>query len=135
MKRLLFVAACLFVAASLGCGGDSSGRQAVSGKITLKGQLLDEGTINFSARPPGEGFAGALIQKGEYSIPAEQGLLPGSYEVRISSPEKGSEQVAEAPGIPGPPAQDRVPAAYNAATTLSFDVKTGDDNHYNFDIP
>ena len=126
---------CLFPSLFVGCGGDSSGRQAVSGSITLKGQPLDEGTINFAAKPPAEGFAGALIKDGKYNISAEQGLLPGVYEVRITAPEKGAEVLSDAPGEAGPPAKDRVPPQFNATTTLTFEVKTGGENEYNLDIP
>ena len=71
-----------------GCGADTGGKRPVSGTITLKGQLLNEGTINFAAKDSAGGFGGALIKDGKFAIPAQHGLTPGLYQVRISSPEK-----------------------------------------------
>jgi len=119
-----------------GCAPDTGGRLPVTGTISLKGQPIDQGTINFSAKPGTEGgFAGALIQDGKYSIPASQGLMPGIYQVRISAPVPGTAVAETAPGESGPPAQDRVPPRYNSQTTLEFEVKAGLKNEFSFDVP
>jgi hypothetical protein len=119
-----------------GCGGNAGGKLAVSGAVSIKGQPIDEGTINFSPKDNGPGsFAGALIKYGKYSIPAEQGLLPGAYAVRISAPEKQAAKVEEAPGQAGPVAKDRVPPQYNVNSKLEFEVKAGANNQFNFDVP
>lgn len=126
----------LFLLILGGCAPDVGGRLAVSGTIKLKGQPIDEGTINFSARPGAEGgFAGAPIRDGRYEIPAAQGLTPGVYQVRISAPEPGVPVTETAPGQSGPPVKDRVPPQYNANTTLEFEVKAGAKNQFDFDVP
>src|SRR5262249_32721442 len=71
-----------------GCGGapDDLPRQPVYGRVRLNGEPLAQGTIQF--QPDGGPRAaaisgGALIQDGSYSIPRDQGLVPGHYKVSI----------------------------------------------------
>src|SRR5688572_18410502 len=78
--------AALVIAAFLGCGR-SDGRQLVSGTVTFQGKPLDQGTIDFYAAGKSTVEAGALITEGKYEIPADKGLLPGKYLVKIQSTE------------------------------------------------
>lgn len=67
-----------------GCGhGD---RCPVSGTVTLDGQPLAEGSINF--RPAGGtkgNSAGAAVIGGKYAIESDRGLKPGEYNVVVES--------------------------------------------------
>lgn len=68
-----------------GCtGGD--GREAVHGTVSLDGQPLASGLINFR---PAEGHAanssGGTIREGRFELPASQGLLPGKFLVTIQA--------------------------------------------------
>jgi hypothetical protein len=138
MRRLPFTL--LFVVVGAGCGGNTEGRQPVSGTITLKGVPLDEGLIEFV---PQEGEkvgtrGGAAIKNGKYSIPRDQGLLPGTYRVVISAADKPlPDQGAGVP--PGPtrsaPGKNRIPAEYNRATKQVVTVTRGGPNRFNFTIP
>jgi len=125
-----------FVGSMVGCGGEATGgKLPVSGLIKLKGQPLDAGSIQFESKPPTPScFTGGEIKDGKYAVPAPQGLLPGTYTVRISAPE----QVA-APAEPGgeipPPVNDRVPPEYNVNSTLTFEAKSGTASTYDFDVP
>ena len=135
--RALFVWACAgsFVFFS-GCGGDSSGRQPVAGMITLKGQPLAEGTISFASKAmTPEIFSGALIKEGRFTVPAQAGLLPGSYVVRISAPQCRTVAAEGAPGVAGPPAMELVPPEFNAASKLEFQVQSGTKNQLELNIP
>src|SRR5687767_4430562 len=78
--------AALFFAVVIGCGS-SDGRRAVSGTVTFQGKPLDRGTIDFYRTGEPTVAAGTLISDGRYEIPAEKGLLPGKYLVKIESPE------------------------------------------------
>src|SRR5688572_7739159 len=99
------------LASFTGCSEDSAGnREEVNGKVTFKGQPLASGTIQFSAVAPATGFAGGLISNGEYKVPAEFGLDPGSYEVRISSGDSKEVDTSVPPGESGPPAKELIPA-------------------------
>ena len=138
MGRLAFTL--LFVVVGTGCGGNTEGRQPISGTITLKGVLLDEGLIEFLPQE-GEKVAtrgGAAIKNGKYSIPRDQGLLPGTYKVVISAADKTLPY--QDPGVPpGPiksaPRQNRIPAEYNRATKQVVAVTKEGPNQFNFTIP
>jgi len=86
-----------------GCGSRNPlGRRAFSGRVTLAGKPLDQGTISFEPQQQ-PGFAGgAVILDGRYEVPAEKGLPPGKYLVRIYSTEGGG-VTQPAAGPPGPP--------------------------------
>lgn len=73
---------CLVVC--IGCGG--SGRYPVSGSVALDGKPVAEGAISFRPDPGTRGnTAGATVVNGEYSIPAGNGLKPGTYDVSIET--------------------------------------------------
>jgi hypothetical protein len=127
------------LAALAGCGGggatDDRPRQEVSGTVTLDGQPLAAGSIQFQPSTAQDGVvAGALIADGKYSIPRDQGLVPGTYSVSISS--VGSS--APPPGPPGPSGppsqgpQDLVPSRYNAQSTLTIKVEPGNTKPFDF---
>jgi hypothetical protein len=122
-----------------GCSeGNPLGREAIFGKVTLQGQPLDQGQIQFEPEATTGGiFNGAQIDAGAYSLDSADGLPPGKYRVRISSSEGGAEVNAEeAPGESNVAvAKERIPAAFNSASTQTVEVKEGDDNEFNFEIP
>ena len=135
------VVSCLGVALFAGCETqDTGGRLAISGNVTFQGSPLDQGTIEFTST--GEGataFTGAMIKGGSYEVPAEQGLAPGTYRVKISSVvEDSSTPVPEMPGMPedgAPAAQERIPAEYNTESTKEVTVTADGANKFDFDIP
>ena len=68
---------------TFGCGRDD-GRQAVSGTVRLDGSSLERGLINFRPLNGTQGpSAGEAVEEGRFRIPAEAGLMPGTYEVTI----------------------------------------------------
>jgi hypothetical protein len=117
-----------------GCGGVEPAGNAVSGTVTFQGKPLDFGSIQFDPTGDQGTMSGGDIEGGEYSVPAATGLKPGTYAVRISSVEGGVSSSDVPPGEPPPPAKERIPAKFNAQTTLKADIKEG-DNSINFDIP
>src|SRR4051812_41369402 len=72
----------------VGCGAaasDGPPREAVSGKVTLDGQPLAQGVIQFLPASNKEGVSGgAVIEGGAYSIEAAKGLVAGQYRVTIN---------------------------------------------------
>ncbi len=80
-----------------GCGG-TDGKLPVSGTITLKGEPLDDGIIEFSSA---ETRTGANIIKGKYEVPAENGLKPGTYKVSITAGD-GRTPADSPDGLPRP---------------------------------
>jgi hypothetical protein len=112
----------LTLALAVGCG-DSSGRQKVSGEVTFQGKQVDQGSIEFLPGPGVASHAGAVIENGRYTIPADKGLLPGLYAVKISWPER-QVRPDEAPGVPAG-SRDLIPPKYNSKTTLTREVHQG----------
>ena len=118
-----------------GCGQDTGGRMQVSGTVKLQGTPLRSGTIEFASADAKQ-LTGSMITDGKYSIPAEKGLLPGKYTVRISA---SQEEGAVPAGPPGPEAEthkvkDLVPPEYNGNSTLSAEVSQGGSNQFDFDL-
>jgi hypothetical protein len=143
MKRrlcLTLVLGGLMTVAGVGCGGadDTLPREAVSGTVSFEGAPLAQGTIQFM--PTAQGADGSatvgsgIITDGKYSIAQEQGLVPGTYKVIVSSAPPGPPVTDEAPGIVPPTPRDLIPAKYNAASTLTAEVKAGTDNTFDFDL-
>ena len=138
--RCLFFGMLLLFVAAIGCGSsDPLNRQAVSGTVTLDGQPLDQGTIELVPVGAEHGVvSGGLITNGSFQVPADKGLPPGNYTVRISSAEvsasTGPAQPAGADLDNTEPAKERVPAKYNVQSELTAEVKSGGPNTFTFDL-
>ena len=131
---LLFVAV-VVVAAGCSGTGDDLPREAVSGTVTLDGQSLANGAIQFTPTGNGTTSGGSPITGGKYSIDREHGLVPGSYKVTVNAASKTTEAPKQAdPGRPNRSerAKELIPAKYNAQTTLTAEVKKGGSNDLQF---
>jgi hypothetical protein len=120
-----------------GCGkGDPLNKQAVSGTVTLKGEPLDQGAIQFAPADSGtKHTGGATIENGRFSAPAARGLPPGNYTVRISSAGHVARPAEEAPGDSQNAAPERIPAEWNTDSKQQIKVEDGGKNHFEFNIP
>ena len=119
-----------------GCSPETGGREALSGTVTLKGAPLESGTIQFDA-VDGSGMGGATITAGKYEIPAEKGLQPGKYTVRVSAVQGGA-VVEEAPGdsmAVEAENKETIPAEFNTESTVTMEVTAGGGNTFDLDIP
>jgi len=143
MHRLLragsAVAAVLLTLTLVGCGAsDDLPREGVSGTVTLNDKPLASGFITFMPAASEVTQGGGIIQEGKYSIPRDQGLVPGNYKVLITSSGGGSEKqtdhLTDMPGMPPVPAKEAIPAQYNAKSTLTAEVKAGGENVFNFPL-
>ena len=120
-----------------GCG-DPLGRQAVSGKVTFKGQPLDQGSIRFvPADGKGATESGGGIENGKYTIPRDHGLVPGKYKVTVFSYDQKGPKV-QMPEMPGESSavqfKERIPEKYNLKTTLTAEVTSGGPNTFDFNL-
>ncbi|MCA9223447.1 MAG: carboxypeptidase regulatory-like domain-containing protein [Planctomycetales bacterium] len=117
---------------AVGCGGDTMGRRAVDGTVTLDGKPLSHGNVRFEPQQQAAGTsAGAVIADGAFHIDSEQGLPPGVYRVSISCPGVvEANQDADEGGL----AEELVPARYNQNTTLEATVAPDGKNHFTFDL-
>ena len=124
--------------ACLGCGsGDELPRESISGTVTLEGKPLASGFITFSPTAGQPTQSGGVIADGAFSVPRDQGPVPGPYSISIKAgaTEAKLSPDEEATGMPGhvpPQPIDPIPARYNSKTTLSAEVEEGGDNHFSF---
>lgn len=138
-RRSVSAGALVLALALIACGGcgPTSDRLEVSGDVKLDGAPLDDGTIRFTSQGSEKLVAsGAMIESGQFNIPQEKGLPPGTYAVEISAPDTKAPLVVYkgAPGEPAlpPTAPERIPPAYNKNKTI--EVTADGDNHFTFDI-
>jgi hypothetical protein len=133
-RRAVLVAICASVILAVGCGGDSLGRQPLSGKVSVNGAPLERGTVNFQPIDKGIG-SGARIEGGKYAIARKDGLPAGKYRVVINAPTPGSAPAASdaPPGEPPPPPQELIPEEWNTKSEHTIDISSGKNEH-NFDV-
>jgi hypothetical protein len=121
-KRLAWLAALLVVLlAQAGC---SDGTMAqVSGTVTLDGNAIESGQIQFSPVDGKTKTAGGPIKDGQYSVGVPVGLM----KVSISAPKVvGKKKIYDTPDSPEMPiTKEALPAHYNEKTELQFEVKPG----------
>jgi hypothetical protein len=122
----------LIICFAVGCGGRAGDRRPVGGTVTFKGEPLASGTIEFVPHPGVKTSSGAPITNGRYTIPANKGLEPGIYTVKISCLEGGG-PTDEPGGLPGKEPTDKIPAKYNTKSTLTEEV-TREKTTYDFKL-
>jgi hypothetical protein len=125
----------------IGCGKASDGRLEVSGTITLHGETLDEGVIEFlpladTKRAGPATQSGAVITNGAYKIPSDSGLVAGSYKVLITAGDGKTPVDGELPGPTGNIVSvDRIPAEYNIDSKQEVTVTPKGPNIFDYAIP
>lgn len=130
---LVFSAA---AAAGAGCGrSDEFKHVGVSGKVTLDGKPLPDGTITFVPLVSGPA-AHTTIADGAYTIARSEGPAPGSYRVEISKSEPTGRQVPdyEYPGKTVAETRNVVPERYNVNSELKVEIKENDQQTFDFSL-
>jgi len=89
MRRRFLGGACvaaLLACLVAGCGGDSFDRVAISGTVTCEGMESPSGGIIATPAQPGTEApnVSAPLSNGKFSVPRDQGPVPGSYIFEIS---------------------------------------------------
>ncbi|UUO07732.1 hypothetical protein M4951_05335 [Blastopirellula sp. J2-11] len=113
-----------------GCAAPSDiDRIPVSGMVTVDGQPLDHGTIQFFPQGDTKGpMSGGRIANGRYQLDAITGPPPGQHLVRIAGKRKTGRMVQVPPDEYAPQGSvveemvDAVPERYNAKSELIHDV-------------
>ena len=126
LQRLALAAACCTgLVLIAGCG--SSDRPAlgrVHGRVTLGGKPLAHAGIGFQPKAKGRESYATTNGNGEYELTylgQVKGAGLGENSVRITTQRSNDERT------------ETMPAKYNTATTLRFEVKAG-DQEANFDL-
>ncbi len=136
MARWRFLGAALAVAVvagglMAGCS-QRDGRQRVTGIVTLDGQPLASGAINFRPLAGLEAnSAGAPIANGRFDLPAASGLKPGDYAVTIVAMKAtgrmvNDEQMGQVP--------EMVPIRFREEGQLKATVVAGQKAHFEFQL-
>jgi hypothetical protein len=134
--RLLSIVCVSAAILSSGCGADNPlGRKALNGAVTLDGQPLDNGAIEFHPMDGGV-QSGALIKAGRYSIPTREGATVGKYRVVIydtyeTPPLPPGHMPGDALPKPAPP---KVPPEWNSNSQNTITIKNEGPFQFNFDI-
>jgi hypothetical protein len=122
----------------LGGCGDPLNRQEITGEVTLKGQPVEDGIIQF-APMDGQGTGdGASILNGKYQIPRDKGLSPGKYKVTLYAGIGRSGEGDASPDSPHAglkPLRERIPPEYNEQSKIVKEVTKDGPNKFDFDIP
>ena len=128
-RRLALALAC--TGFLLGCGGSGDFELApVSGVVTLDGNPVPQADVVFQPigdkdHPiPGPSSNGKADAAGRFelrTIKDEAGAVVGNHRVLISSPRPAQDPSNDS-GLTQPPFKDPIPAQYNTATTLTFEV-------------
>jgi len=116
------------------------GREDVSGKITLNGQILKaNANIRFVALSDDRAAGGGgQVNAGKYHLTGQDAIKPGKYKVRIEAYELYDRKtLAPATGETGDFDFYQVvlvPPEFNVESTLEFEVVAGKKNVFNYDI-
>jgi hypothetical protein len=124
MKPTLFLGVVL-AALALGCG--DGGRLAVSGRVTLDGQPLEDGAITFIPVEGNRGpAAGGAIQDGEFQIDAKDGPVLGKNRIEIRGSRHTGRLIPD-PRMPQSKIEETIPIPqrYNEKSEIVRDLVPG----------
>ena len=116
----------IFMVVSIaGCGMDN--RASVSGNVTLDGEPIESGVINFFPTGDNSGpTAGGVITNGSYEIKSARGVAIGSNQVVINSKQKTGRKIQSLDRVDEEQAE-AIPPKYNDESILTHEIKPGDN--------
>ena len=118
---------CLVMLAAMSIAGCSPAKESsVSGRVTLDGSPVSQGTVAFEPQAGGMLARGALDADGNYELMTNQveGVAPGKYRVKVLAQERSPDPPDG--GLP-PPGKLLVPEKFTQVATsgLTFEVALG----------
>lgn len=119
------------VMAITGCSrGD--GRQRITGRVTLDGQPLAQGAINFRPAPGvSANSSGGPIKAGQFELPADRGLVPGRYMVTVTAMQETGRMIEdEQMGT----IAETAPVQFKEAGSLEATVEAGQRADFEFTL-
>jgi hypothetical protein len=133
---LLPLGLCLLLSVGCNTGPPPPKRGKLEGKVTLNGQPVAKGSIQFMAIDPSGTNVRAKIEKGQYSVPEEQGPTKGKYQVRFFAP-SATKTRFENPDFPGQWIEEEtnaLPARYHQASSITADYDPDKPQSYNYQL-
>tara|TARA_R100000750_G_C2332507_1_gene90699 strand:- start:61 stop:492 length:432 start_codon:yes stop_codon:yes gene_type:complete len=127
----------LIISGCFGGDGEKIETAAFSGTVTLDGQPLEKGVIQFrpgkdaSGQPLRGQITEAAINAGQYQLASDQGAVVGENSVVISATKVVGKEMAD--GVEIEKVEQYLPAKYNSETTLTITV-TPEDTEHNFEL-
>jgi hypothetical protein len=137
MRALLAFPLLAVVLMVAGCSENSLGRHAVSGTVQFDGAPLKAGNISFQPTEGQPTYGGASITDGKFSVPRDQGLVGGKYQVSINSPVPGTGGKPAPDAMPGDPpglASELIPPNWNVASEQFIEIKKEGPFTFDFDV-
>ena len=119
------IRATLLAAASV-LGSSSDSRVGVTGKVTYLGKPVAVGTITFLPAAENGIKCGGLIDGGAYKVEPQIGPQPGPHRVEIRWAKPTGKRFNEF-GEELDVRQEGLPDKYHANSTLTADIKAGDN--------
>ena len=134
-KQPSFGLAVVLALATMGCNR-SDGRLSGSGTVTLDGEELPEGSIEFVPIAGTTGpTAGGSIRGGKYCIAGEDGIFAGRFRVKITANRKTGEQAMDLyRGVKFDVEKQYLPARYNEKSQLEAEVTDEGPNVFAFEL-
>lgn len=141
---LRVIVGALLLVPAVGCGPKASRVAKVAGRVTLDGKPLAKASVTFvpmasKANPnPGKTAQGLTDDEGRYQLSVDAstpGAVVGKCRIYIST--RLSDPAIDERDAGGPIRslpRDKVPAKYNQATELEFDVPPTGTDQANFDL-
>jgi hypothetical protein len=131
VRSLCLIGIAALTSSVLGCSKQDPNRGQVTGLVEVDGQPAAEGAIAFTPIDGNSSATGGDIVNGRYTVTANIG--PSKVAIRVPKT-VGQQKLYDTPDSPVRPIQEEsLPAQYNDETTLTFDVKPG-DNEQNFSL-
>ncbi len=128
------VTALLVIGLLGGCGTSANGpeRGAISGRVTLDGVVVEQGSIAFIPANGTKGpSSGAAIANGTFAIPLDKGPVVGTNRVEVHWPRKtGRQKEAGSPMPPGTmidEVAEAIPSEFNSKSTLVQRIEAGEN--------
>lgn len=122
----VFLTIALLGAVSVGC--QPSNMATISGKVTLDGKPIENGTISFIPADGNSSSAGERITNGEYKLT----LPPGTKKVEIMASAVVGQRAAYGGQGDSPKVdvmRSIIPERYNVQSELTIEVEAGSGQH------
>ena len=109
-------------------------RLGLQGSVTLDGEPLPQGVIQFVPLPGTKGpSAGSTIRDGQFSVEPDKGVFPGTFRVEITASRKtGRKLIDRQSGQVTDELGNVLPARYNQNSELTKEVTADGPNAFDF---